>query len=73
MNIVIPAGRAILNTFDRNLPLILSKFGSSERINDGTPIVNMLIKVICEGFSGYFSTLITENTARSSEKIFFVK
>ena len=72
-NKVIPAGVAIRKTLPRKLPRILSLFGSSESTKLGIPMVNMLIRVICEGFNGYCSTLIRENIARSSEKIFLVR
>ena len=73
INIVSPAGAAILSTLDRKFPLILLVFGSSASMNDGTPIVNALIKVSCLGFNGYESTLIIENMARRIENIFFVR
>ena len=70
---MIPAGVAILKTFARKLPLIRALFGSSERINDGIPIVNILISVICDGSNGYWIVLITEKIASRNEKIFFVR
>ena len=73
INVVIPAGAAVLNTLVRNLPFIRLLLGSRDTTKDGMPMVNMLISVICDGVSGYESTFMTENNARNSENIFLVR
>ena len=52
IKVVMPAGAAILNTFPKKEPLIRFLLGSRDRTKDGTPMVNMLIRVIWDGFSG---------------------
>ena len=45
-------GKLFFNTFTIILPFILSLFGSKARINDGIPIVTVLISVSCIGING---------------------
>ena len=55
LNITIKAvGRALANIFNRKLPFTNSLFGSNARMNDGVPIVNVVIKVNCIGIKKYF-------------------
>ena len=52
IKVVIPAGVAILKTLPKKVPLIKLVLGSKESTKDGIPMVNILIKVICDGFNG---------------------
>lgn len=51
IKVVIPAGVAILKTLPKKVPLIKLVLGSKESTKDGIPMVNILIKVICDGFN----------------------
>lgn len=53
ITVVIPLGIALLITFMKNFPLTISWFGSSAKINAGTPIVRLLINDIWIGIKGY--------------------
>lgn len=67
--IVNPAGMAFFRILKRNIPFILSLFGSSASIRDGIPIVNALISVYCIGINGYGAVIKINSRARSMENI----
>lgn len=68
-----PVGRARIITFRKNFPSILSLFGSNAKINDGSPIVILLIRLICIGSNGYCSCIIKNITASNPEYIVFTR
>ena len=70
---VSPAGSALSNTFLIKLPRIISWLGSMAKKKPGTPIVNTLIIVICDGHNGYWVTNISVIIANIKEKIFFTR
>ena len=62
-------GKAVFMTFIMILPFILSLFGSRARINDGIPMVTMLVKVSCIGTKGY---VVLKNINMIASKVAYV-
>ena len=70
---VIPVGNDLEITFLKKFPLIRALFGSRASINDGIPIVAVLINVSCIGTNGYASPINKNMRASIVEYIVFTK
>ena len=70
---VIPVGNDLEITFLKKFPLIRALFGSRASINDGIPIVTVLINVSCIGTNGYASPINKNMRASIVEYIVFTK
>lgn len=65
------AGRLLPITFIRKLPLTMSVLGSNARMNDGIPIVNVVISVSWIGMKKYLLPRMIHSSTSNIVKIVF--